>query len=224
MMTLDADNAAALAAQQLLIREFIWFTVRDRSTGDPVEIGYWSDFDTITASVYNPDTGTAESREWLGASDLIQISLIARVADLSAQSVDIVLRGVSDNVDNLLRTYDPRQGKVEIYRGFCDPDTRQLVAPAEPRFLGFIDDVEMPLGREGEEANVTVKCRSHSSELARSNMDVRSDASQRRRSATDNFFEDVTTVGEWVLFWGQQQGTVETVQTPTLPWLNAGKA
>jgi hypothetical protein len=38
---------------------------------------------------------------------------------------------------------------------------------------------------------------------------MRSDASQKLRSATDNFFQDAAVVGSWQHFWGRAQGEVQ---------------
>ena len=47
----------ALKASVLDVRDFIWFEVRNRASGDPVYDGYWSDDHDISASVIDPDTG-----------------------------------------------------------------------------------------------------------------------------------------------------------------------
>jgi hypothetical protein len=53
---------------------------------------------------------------------------------------------------------------------------------------------------------VFLTCVSHTQEMTRSNPDTRSDASQRLRSGTDNFYADCASVGEWEIFWGKKGG------------------
>jgi hypothetical protein len=208
--SISAENQAALENRALVARDFLWIVVRDRTTGDSVSDGMWSDYGTIAAHVVNPDTGIAESRTFTGAGGLISISDVALVNNLTVQNVTIVANQLVDRVNELMRDYDPKQGRVEVYRGLFDPATRIMVAPAECRFVGFIDQVEINTPKEGEEGGVTITCASHTQELTRSNPDTRSDASQRLRSATDNFFQDAAVVGDWEFFWGKKNGKLDT--------------
>lgn len=198
--------AAALAARGLVARDFLWIVARNRDTGAPVPDGMWSDVGPITCQVINPNTGTAASRSFVGAGALVEISTVALVSNLTVQTVTVRMSQVSDRVNTLVRTYDCKQARVEVFRGLFDPDTRELVAPAEPRFVGFVDRIEIKTPAENEEGAVILTCVSHTQEMTRSNPDTRSDASQRIRSETDNFFQDTTVVGEWELFWGKASG------------------
>lgn len=206
--TLDSDNYAALQAGNLVSRDFIWFIVRDRDTGAPVTDGYWSDVGPITADVIDPETGGSQSRSFVGADGLISISDIPLVSTLTVQNVTITLSQVSDRINTLVRTYDCKQGTVQIFRGLFDPATRNMVGPAYPRFYGFIDQAPITTPVENDAGNVTLTCTSNTQELTRANSDTRSDASQRLRSATDNFYQDVAVVGTWQLFWGQATGVI----------------
>lgn len=206
--SLSSNNYTALQARRLVARDFVWFVVRDRSTGNPVTDGYWSDVGQITASIVDPDTGSTVSRTWFGAGSLIQISDIPLVSSLTVQNVTITLSQVADRVNSLVRTYDCKQGRVEIYRGLFDPDSRVMVDPATPRFVGTIDEAPVTTPKEGEAGDVTLTCTSSTQELTRSNPDTRSDASQKLRSATDNFFADAAVVGSWSQFWGRAGGAV----------------
>lgn len=201
--SLSAENFAALQGGTLVARDFIWFVVRDRDTGDDVFDGYWSDIGTVTAAVIDPETGGSTERQFFGADGLISISDIPLVNTLSVQQVTITLSQASPRVNDLLRTYDCKQGRVEIFRGLYDPDTRVMVAPAECRFVGTIDAAPIKTPKENEAGDVTLTCTSHTQEITRSNPDTRSDASQRLRSSTDNFLQDVATVGSWQMFWGK---------------------
>jgi hypothetical protein len=210
MRSISGANYSALQQRALVLRDFIWFTVRDRTTGNPVTDGYWSDIGTITASIINPDTGATESRTWFGAGSLIRISDISLVSNITVQNITVTLSQVADRVQDLVRTYDAKQGRVEIYRGLFDPSTRLMVAPAESRFIGTIDEAPINTPKQGESGDVTLTCTSNTQELTRVNPDTRSDASQKLRDATDNFFQDVAIVGTWQHFWGKQDGGLST--------------
>lgn len=191
-------------------RDFIWFVVRDRVTGAPVTDGYWSDVGDISAQVLDPDTGVPVLRVWHGAGSLIAISDINLVSNITVQNVTVTLSQVADRVNELIRTYDCKQGRVEIYRGLFDPNSRLMVAPAEPRFIGTINEAPVTTPPEGEAGDVQLTCTSNTAELTRNNTDTRSDASQRLRNAGDAFFSDVTVVGQWQQYWGMAGGTVST--------------
>lgn len=217
MRSVSTEHYDALKARSLVARDFIWFVVRDRDTGADVTDGYWSDVGTVTYNVINPDTGGSQAREFRGASTLIQISDIPLVSNLTVQNVTVRLSQVVDRVNTLLQTYDCKQGKVQIFRGHFDPVTRALVAPAEPRFLGFIDTVEVLTPRENEEGGVTLNCVSHTQELLRSNPDTRSHESQILRHPGDDFYKDTSVVGEWKLFWGSASGPIPATAANSTP-------
>lgn len=214
MRSVSAEVAEALAAGKLVARDFLWIVARSRDDGSPVPDGYWSDVRPITCDVIDPDTGGTVTRSFSPADGLISISDIPLVSNLQVQTCTIRLSQVSDRVNQLVRTYDCKQAKVEIFRGLFDPETREIVAPAFPRFVGFVDEIPITTPAEGEEGDVELICKSHTQEMTRSNPDTRSDASQRLRSASDDFYRDTTVVGEWELFWGRSVGKIPTMPTP----------
>lgn len=206
MREISAANQDALEARALVARDFLWIVARDRDTGDPVPDGMWSDVGNVTAEVVDPETGDPDEREFFGSGTLIQIDDIPLVSNMSVQNVTIRMSQVEDRVEALVRTYDVKQARVEIFRGLFDPATRLLVSPAECRFVGFVDLVEIETPSENNEGGVVLTCVSHSQEITRSNPDTRSHESQILRSGTDNFFEDSGTVGDWEMFWGRKSG------------------
>ncbi len=210
--TLSAENFDALKRGSLIARDFIWFIVRDLETGTPVTDGYWSDDHDIVAAVIDPETGDSVERSFAAAGGLIQISDIPLVSTLTVQQVTITLSAVSDRINDLVRGYDCKQGKVEIFRGLLDLDSRLLVAPAFPRFVGFIDEAPINTPVENEQGDVVLTCTSHAQEITRANIDTRSDVSQRRRSPSDNCFQDVAVVGGWSINWGKDSGVPQTVK------------
>lgn len=207
---ISAENAAALAERRLVPRDFLWIIARDRSDGGPQTVGFWSGVGDVTGQIIHPDTGLTVNRTWYGTGTLISIGAIPMVSNVTVQTVPIVMNQIDDLVQQAVRLYDMKQARVEIYRGLLDPGTRALVAPAFCRFVGFVDEVEIKTPSENEAGSVTLSCNSHTQELMRSNPDTRSDSSQRLRSATDNFFQDAATVGEWEFFWGRKNGKVSS--------------
>jgi hypothetical protein len=191
-------------------RDFLWIVARNRSTGAPEAVGFWSDVGAMSAAVIDPNTGLSVTRNFYGSGSLIDIDPIPLVSTLEVQKIRVRMSQIDSVVQQAVRDYDCKQAKVEIFRGLFSPDTRLLVSPAEPRFVGFIDEIDITTPSENEDGGVTLTCASHTQEILRSNPDTRSDASQRLRHSDDSFYKDTATVGDWELFWGRKQGKIET--------------
>lgn len=208
MRNLSPENYAALQSRQLVARDFLWLVARDRSTGAQFSYGFWSDVGDVQAPMLNPNTGLAETRNFEGSGTLISISDIPGIANLTVQTISVVMNQIDAAVNNIVRGYDLKQGQVEVYRGLFSPLTRQLVAPAVNRFIGFVDEIEIKTPKEGEEGSVTLTCASHSHEFTRYNPSTRSHEDQKKRDPNDDFFVDASTIGEREHFWGQKTGKV----------------
>lgn len=206
MRTVHGDVIAALQSGRLVARDFLNVWPKDRSTGGEVEKGYWSGLGNVAAPVINPLTGNSTTRTYRGVGTLISISDIPLVSNITVQRVQVRLSHIDVDVEAALRTYDLRQARVQIFRGWFDPDTRALIDSAVPRFVGFVDGAPYETPAENEEGSFTLECVSHTQEMLRSNPELRSDESQKRRHSTDNFYQDVATVGERELFWGRTKG------------------
>lgn len=210
MRSISPENLAALQSRRLVARDFLWIEARDRVTGAIVSDGMWSDVGDVSAEVVHPDTGLTVVRDWYGSGTLVQISDIPAVSNLTVQTVTIRMIQILDHVQTLIRQYDVKQGRVEIYRGLFNPESRLMVAPAICRFVGFVDEVEIVTPSENEEGGVYLRCVSHTQELTRASTETRSDESQRFRDPEDEFFKDASTAGEFEIFWGTIKGKVPT--------------
>lgn len=210
MRAIDTDNLALLEARQIVSRDFVWLQARNRDTNLIVEDGWWSDYGFKTIDVINPDSGSVNSRSFAGSGTLVTIDPIPLVSNITVQTINIRVSDLADRVQAMLREYDAKQGKIEIFRGLFNINTRQQVAPAECRFVGFIDKITIEQGSIDDsghsESYINIECKSHTQELTKYNPDTRSDATQRLRSSTDNFYQDVGVVSEWELFWGTKSG------------------
>lgn len=206
--SIDPLVQAALEDRRLVARDFLWIVARDRDTGADVPDGVWSDVGSYSAPVIDPDSGSEVTRDFTGSGTLVEISDIPMVANLAVQTVTIKLSQVSDHINDLVRTYDCKQARVQIFRGLFDPVTRILVAAANSRFNGFIDQAPITTSAENEEGSVSLAAVSHAQEMTRSNPDTRSHESQKLRSATDTFFKDSGNVQDWEIFWGSQRSKV----------------
>ena len=210
MRYISAENQLALEQGRLKARDFLWLVARDRHTGAPVTEGVWSDVGNVTAAVINPDNGVEQTREWFGTDSLVAVDDIPLVSNMSVQTVAIRMSQVDEEVERIVRDYDCKQARVEVYRGLFDPETNLMVAPAECRFVGFVDVIDIKTPVEGGEGAVTMTCTSHTQEFTRSSPDTRSHATQVLRDPNDTFYKDADTVVKWPVWWGSEKGVVPT--------------
>lgn len=209
---ISAENFSALQQGKLVARDFLWIVGRTRISGAPISDGTWSGIGNITAEVVDPDTGGIASRDWYGSGTLVQISDIPLVANLSVQHISAIASQINNHVEQLVREYDIRQAKVEIFRGLFNPETRMMVDPAECRFVGLVDNIRIVTPEEGGEGSVNFDFVSQTQDLNRSNPDTRSHETQKLRLSYDDFLKDAATTSSWKVWWGSQQGQVPTVK------------
>lgn len=212
MRAISLENQAALAARALVARDFLWFVARDRTTGAAVPVGFWSDIENVSAQVLDPDTLLPVVRSYYGAGGLITIDDIPSVSTIQVQDVHIRMSQLDEQVANAVRGYDTKQSRVEVHRGLFDPISRDLVAPAVVRFVGFVNVIEVHTGAENEDGYVDITCTSHTQELTRSNPATRSHADQQIRAPGDAFFIDAAVVGDWEFQWGEEPGAKKVEQ------------
>jgi hypothetical protein len=219
MKSISPANQAALAARVLLPVDFLSITARNRSTGLPETAHFYSGYDTVAALVIDPDTGLPVMRNYKGQGSLIQISDIPAIAGVTVQRITIKMSQLDDLVEQVVRLYDLKQGRVEIHTGLLDPDSRKLVDPAEPLFVGFVDEAPITTPPENEDGGVTLTCTSHTQELTRSNPATRSHADQQVRAPGDAFFVDAAVCPGWDHYWGDNgQTKVETKPKGLFGW------
>lgn len=226
MRQLLAANQAALLGSVIMPRDFIEIAAKNRTTGAIVYERLWSDIFSVSAQVVDPITGNTVTRAFTGAGGLVEgDGGIPMVSNLTVQETSLIFSAYGTDVDRIFRLYDVKGAQIIIWRGFLDTGTRLMVAPAETIFIGEIDDVELPVGADGSEEFARVTCLS-SQELTRSNPDTRSDASQKRRDATDDFFKYAAAVPDWTMWWGQKKSPIPAETSgsppPKAPGVSAG--
>ena len=87
MFSLDSAEITALQQPVIDSRNFVWFTVKDRDTGDPAYAGFWSDAGPFTGNVKDALTGSTVSRTFAGAG-LVSVGSIPRTVGLAVRRVE----------------------------------------------------------------------------------------------------------------------------------------
>lgn len=204
MRNISVANQLALGNARdkgLVPRQFFWITVKDRSTGDPVEIGLWSGDDDVEVDVISGATGSEATRTYSGGVNL-EIGDIVRVSDLTIQSIDVKFSAIADICKSIVFEHDCRLAKVEIHSAWLDTATRELTDAAEIEFLGEVDGAPVTTGSVGQESMIEMKIVSDAiSMLARKNPRKRSYEGQKRRNG-DEFGKYRNSVSTWNVKWG----------------------
>lgn len=210
MRSVDSAVQAARLSRRLVEREFIWIEGKNRSTGALEEVGFVSDINEMTAPVVDGFTRATETRSFYGAGSLISIGDIETANDNNYRTVEITLSPLNDEVAQAIRGYDPRQCHIQVYSGTFDPDTNTLLAPAEPIFVGRIDEAPITTGAEGDVSQITLTCRTDAQELDRASTAKRSNENQAIRSATDTFFKYVPIMDSITIPWGEKWSAIKS--------------
>jgi len=185
----------------LVPRQFFFITVRDRSTGDPIEIGIWTGDDDITLDVISGTTGLAVERTYYGGLNL-EIGEIVRVSDLTIQSVEVSFSAIAAVCKSIVFGHDPRLAKVELHAGWLDSATRAFSDEPEIDFLGEVDGAPVSTAQVGGDSMITLKIVSDAiSMLARKNPRKRSYEGQKRRDG-DEFGKYRNSTKTWNVRWG----------------------
>lgn len=201
MRDYDSGFVSALAAardQGLAPVWFLWVVARDRDTGDPEPLGFWSGDEDITLTVGLPD-GSTDERSYLGGCGL-SIAGIEYVADLTDTPVTATLSQIAPAAQELVRGLEARLAYCEIH---CTVMTGRAFASApQLQWVGILDDAPISTPQAGSDGAITLSIRSELMVmLGATNPAKSSDAHQKRRSAGDRFNEYAATIRSRSVQW-----------------------
>lgn len=202
---LDANTIAAIQSRTAIVPvNLIQITARNRSTGEPEYLRLWSGWDTADMQVLDPDTLLPASRTYHAGGGVIEWPAIPLESDLTIRTIRVRLSQINTQVLDAIQGYDAKHAPVEIHRGYLDPETMQPVAPAVPRFLGWVNGAPKRIPAAGGEGGIELSVVSHTRSLTRLNPLKRSDEFQRRR-AGDRFRRYTDVAGGWLanVHWGE---------------------
>lgn len=181
----------------------IWLTVKDRATGAPQTMGFWTGDDHQTFVI------NGVGRTYYGAGNLLAIGDLTSEVGLVIRMLDITLSGLTLEAQQAFKGYDARLAPVELHRAEFDPDTGNLLAEPERVFKGWADKVNWARGAKADDGTATMTCTvtlaSASRALTRTLAQKFSDASQKLRSPSDTFFQYVDVSGSATVFWGSKR-------------------
>lgn len=209
MKSIGVNTSVALAdapRKGLIMRDLVWITAKDRSTGSPESVGVWSGRVPTTVPVINPKDGSTDNRVYQPLGQLI-VPPIPATMDLEVRTIRIRLSRLSGALLNAIRLYDAKMAPIEIHRGIFDPTTGRLVDPAMCRFFGFINAAPITISPSGQEGGIELECTSYSRIMTRTSGKLFSDEVLKDRSG-DRFGQYLDVAGDWRIWWGQEEKVV----------------
>ena len=216
-----AYSNALKSRQPLIVRDLLWIEAKNRSTGETETIGFWSAPYNATIPVVSGKTRATVSRDYYSGYGLVSISPIPLTSDLTIQQTRITLNHVSDEVEQAIRGYEPRNAWVEIHRALLSMETREILSPPEPHFVGRIDKSIINTPAVGSEGTIELTCSSDLRELTRTNPAMKSHEQQRLRDG-DKFRQYNSTAGDWQIFWGEAKASKAETVKPAFDLTTAG--
>lgn len=163
-----------------------WFRAKNRTTGAVQPGGLW------TGATERTFTIRGEARAYAPGGAIIGMDNLAYLAGVeNIQSQNVRLNGVSNLVEELTRTYDPKQGEFEIHRVRpANPNSLSGAWVIEQAFAGRIDNIRFRREAADEKTGaideiVTLNLMSASRMGTRTLSLKKSDASQRLTNTAD---------------------------------------
>ena len=191
MRTLPTATANYLSAygDSVVAGLLFWFTARERVTFSPVTLGLWTGADDYTFTV------DGSARDYYGAGAAVGIDPIRRFVGTEIQMQQITLGILTDEANQLLRAYEPRQATVEVHRAFFHPATRALLAGPDLEWEGTVEEVDISTPAADGAASCTLRCSGGARGLHLPLELYRSDEAFRKVRPGDRVFRYATLSG-----------------------------
>mgnify|MGYP006969357197 CR=1 FL=1 len=200
-MLIDGTTQAFLAERRgHIVRWLLWVTAKNRSTGAAETAGFWTGEDDETFVV------DGQSRDYFGAGGFFDLDQITYESGLNVQRQTLRLAPITPEIEQTLRTYDPRLAPVELHMAIFDPDDNSLVSITRA-IKGWIDAAPI---REDPKARGVVKTVCDLSIVTAARRGTRtvplkkSDAAQKRR-AGDRGRRYAAVSGLVPVWWGEER-------------------
>lgn len=191
----------AAARGDVIAETLIWVKAKEKATGNPVSIGFWTGAENRT---FNVDL---EARDYIGGGAALEVPDITTSIGLRIQSHNLTLSKLKGEAAEMVRTLDLRQADVELHSLRIDPETRQIIALDEVQ-LGFFNRVTITEGRKGGASRIVAAIVSTARWLTVSLPLKNSHEAQQKRGG-DQFlkYADATSSSGGAVkeFWGMER-------------------
>lgn len=176
----------------------VWIEARNRDTGATEASGLW------TGPEARQFTVGGVARTYHGAGQMLSVPTLTARAGVGVQMHRLGLSALSDEVEQIMRGYDPRLAPVEIHVARLDPQSDALLG-IDRVYRGSIDQAPIVTpAKGGSDGGVSVSLASAARSLTRPLTLKKTDESQRARS-DDRFFRFAEVAGKVERFWGTKR-------------------
>jgi hypothetical protein len=191
-------TAHLAAGRGISVHVLIRVTGRNRTNGVIEELGLWTGVETVTVTL------GGVPRTFHGAGELLDLDPFVSAIDLNARAWSFRVSPLAPEAVDILRTYDARDGVVQAWEWFHDPDTGLPLANPVAAFAGSIVELEIPTPALGQPATATVRAVSDARRLTRELTLKRSDTALQARVPGDLFRQYNSLVGVTTP-WGERE-------------------
>jgi hypothetical protein len=196
MRSYGSSTLAALQARTAIVsRVLVWFQARNRDTDAVETLGLWTGGDHRVMTV------EGQSRTYYGAGNIIDLPPITYKVGVDVRIWRLGISPITDEVKQLVRSYDPRFAAVQVHRVLFDPATRAMLDSPHRVLSGFVDEVDLGTPAAGGEASCYLSIATSARALTYGLPNKNSDANQRRASG-DRFLRWADVSGSVQVWWG----------------------
>ncbi len=174
----------------------LWFQVRNRSTGAPETLGFWTGDDHQEFLIGN------EVRTYFGAGAVIDVPPIIAKPGFEVRQYRVKLPPMLDEVKQLLQGYEPRHASVEIHSAPFDIDTGNPFPSPKRYFKGYLNQAPEELGPKGSRTHTQLILVTGARKLTTGLPLKRSSTELKRRNPNDRGREYIDVAGDWTVQWG----------------------
>lgn len=198
MRVYSPATSAYFASREAFVGHILlWVSARDRSTGVVEQIGFWTGVD------HQQFTIEGQSRTYYAAGAMLKVDPIRLQTGIKVRKQRVTLSQVSNEVQQLIRGYDPRHAPVELHRALFHPLTENLIDEPHVLLRGYIDKVIVSTPEKGGSGNVSIEIATEARALTKPLSRFRSDASLRARDPGDAFRQYATLTETAEVLWGR---------------------
>jgi hypothetical protein len=197
MPTFDAPTQSQLAEERgTNAKVLLWFKTRNRQTGAPETIGFWSGDDHQEFLI------GGEIRAYYGAGNVIDVPPLVVTPGFQTRYYRVSVPPFTDEVKTLLQAYDARLAEVEIHSLPLDLNSGLPLGAPVRVFKGFLNQAPEETGAKGGRSRTELVLATAARRLTFGLPLKRSLNELQRRTPTDRGREYSDTAGEWTVPWG----------------------
>jgi hypothetical protein len=197
----EASIAYLARREKVVFRWLLWISAKDRVTGLPVNVGFWSGADDRTF------VASGQSRPYTGIGELLSVPSLTFEPGPVVRIQTLELKAFSQELEDVISLYDARQAKTELHLALFDAETMNLVS-VERALRGRLDGAPARIGRLGSPSGLRLQIASAARLMTLNLPHKKSDAIQSKRQVngvSDGFRKYASVSGAVTVWWGEQR-------------------